>query len=188
VPPYQWGRVTLHSNLDRPVKLAIGHARISPKDLEEKSEIQTRDKTPKGHASPQISPKEQFSFQEEDHSEERRRHIRVRVYSPRLRLQDLARRQGRTRTATQRFEVPKVPPCRIPVLGKRGLTRKLPSSDSHEPCQFRLSQSIRDRIELEKSFMIRTKTWSAREQYQVRDQVLKTRSLVRLNYSLDLRL
>jgi len=150
VPPHQRGRVTLHSNLDRPVKLAIGHACVSRKDLEEKSEIETRDKTPKDLASPQIFSKERFSFQEDDHSEEGRRHICVRVYSSRLRLQDLARRQGRTRTATQRFEVPKVPSCRIPVLGRRGFARKLPSSDSHEPCRFRLSQSVRDRIELEK--------------------------------------
>ncbi len=167
MPSYQWGRVTLHSNLDRHSKLAIRHACISRKDLEEKGEIQTRDKTPKELASPQVFSKEWFPSQEEDSSEERRSYIRLRVYSSRLWLQDLARRQGRTRTATQRFEVPKVPPCRIPVLGKRGLTRKLPSSDSHEPCRFRLSQSIRDRIELEKSFMIRTNTWNAREQYKV---------------------
>src|SRR2546428_13984731 len=49
-----------------------------------------------------------------------------------------------------------MPARRIPVLGKRQLTRKLSSSSSAKPCRFRRSQNIRDRIELEKSPMIRT--------------------------------
>jgi len=76
------------------------HARISRKNLEEKSEIRTREKTPNDLASPQVFSKERLSSQEKDCSEERWRHIRVRVYSPRLRLQDLAGRQRWTRTVT----------------------------------------------------------------------------------------
>jgi hypothetical protein len=142
VPSHQWGMVTLDSNLDKPVKIATGYAHISRNDLEEKSEIQTRDKTPKDIASPQILSKEQFSFQKEDRSQERLRHVRVRVYSSRLWLQDMAGRQRGTETVTERFEVSKVPPRGIPMPRKRRPARELPSSASHEPRRFRRSQSI----------------------------------------------
>jgi hypothetical protein len=52
VTPCQQGIVTLCTNFDKPVKIGIGHAYGSTKELEEKNEIQTRSKTAKALAPP----------------------------------------------------------------------------------------------------------------------------------------